>query len=251
MAPRAAPSTPSFAPDEIARFDGLAARWWDAGGPLRPLHRINPLRADFVRRRACRHFGRDANTPHPLSGLTLLDVGCGGGLLSEPMARLGAAVTGIDASKEAIAVARLHAAGEGLVIDYRVGTPESLAGSERRSFDLVLDMEVIEHVPDIGGHLGACATLLAPRGLMILSTINRTLRSLALAKFGAEYVLRWLPAGTHDWSKFVRPSELARHLRGAGLELTELSGMAFDPLTDRWRLAASISVNYFAMAVEG
>ncbi len=236
--------------DEVARFTAIAENWWDAKGEFAPLHKLNPVRIAFIRDRVAAHYGRDPLLgPAPLEGLRLLDIGCGGGLLTEPMARLGAEVTGIDAGEENIAIARLHASQCGLEIDYRCVLPEDLMKEERR-FDVVLNMEVVEHVADLGLFLKASSDLLAPGGVMATSTINRTLKSLALAKIGAEYILRWVPAGTHDWKKFVKPSELAAGLRPNGVDITDLKGMAFAPLKDEWRLSPNLDVNYLAFAVK-
>ena len=236
--------------DEIARFTAMAEEWWDDGGKFRPLHQINPCRVAFIRDRVAAHFGRDQLAAKPLEGLSLLDIGCGGGLLAEPMRRLGALVTGIDAGAKNVRVARLHAGQGGLDIEYRHQLPEDLA-REQASFDVVANMEVIEHVSERDAFFAACCGLVKPGGVMVASTINRTLKSLALAKVGAEYVLRWLPIGTHDWKKFVRPSELARGLREHGAEVTELKGMAYSALQDKWRLADDLDVNYLAFAVKG
>lgn len=184
-----------------------------------------------------------------MSGLTIVDVGCGGGLLTEPMARLGASVTGIDAAEESIRVAELHAREQGLSIDYQAALPEAMA-SEGRAFDVVLNMEVVEHVPDLDAFLAACAALMRPGGVTVVSTINRTLKALALAKIGAEYVLRWLPAGTHDWRKFVRPSELAALLRRHAVTVTDIRGMTYNPLLDLWSLDDDLDVNYLVFAVK-
>ncbi len=235
-------------PEEIARFSALAEAWWDPDGEFKPLHRLNPTRIRFIRDRVARHFRRDPHAPRPLDGLTLLDIGCGGGLLSEPMTRLGARVTGIDAGERIIGVARVHADQLGLDIDYRCGSPEHLSAAGEAPYDVVLNMEVVEHVTDVRLYFSACSKLLKPGGVMILSTINRSLKALALAKIGAEYVLRWLPAGTHDWRKFVRPSELARELRASGVEVVEFKGMSYDPLGGSWRLTDDLSVNYLACA---
>lgn len=234
---------------EIARFAAQASAWWDADGAFRPLHRINPVRLRFARDHIVRHFGRDAERPRPLRGLDVIDIGCGGGLLCEPMRRLGATVTGIDGADENILVAQAHARDVGLDIAYEVAVPETLA-AEGRAYDVVLNMEVVEHVADVDAFLAATAALLKPGGAMVLSTINRTLRSLALAKVAAEYVLRWVPAGTHDWRRFVRPSELARGLRGGGVEIVELAGLVYRPLSGEWRIGRDVAVNYLAFALK-
>ena len=239
----------SALPDEVARFAALAGAWWDEDGPFRPLHRINPVRLSYVRDRLCGHFGRDPRSTASLRGLGILDIGCGGGLLCEPLARLGARVTGIDAAAESVAAAAEHAAGSNLAIEYLAATPESLAASGR-CFDVVISMEVVEHVDDVAEFLAACDGLLRPGGVMLLSTLNRTLKSLALAKVGAEYVLGWVPRGTHDWRRFVRPSELARGLRRRGLAMTDMRGMSYEPAGGDWRLSDDLSVNYLAMAIK-
>ncbi|MEK9672482.1 MAG: bifunctional 2-polyprenyl-6-hydroxyphenol methylase/3-demethylubiquinol 3-O-methyltransferase UbiG [Rhodospirillaceae bacterium] len=244
-----APKTTANA-DEIARFQAIADEWWDARGKFRPLHQINPVRIQFIRDRVCGHLGRDPLADRPLKGLTVLDIGCGGGLLAEPMTRLGARVTAIDAGEKNIAVARLHAEQSGLEIDYRHVLPEDLAGLGK-TFDVVLNMEVIEHVADTDAFLGASAALIKPGGAMVVTTLNRTLKSLAFAKVGAEYILRWLPIGTHDWRKFVRPSELARGLRPHGVDIRDLAGMVYNPLNDRWRISETdLDVNYLAFTVK-
>lgn len=252
--PHAAPRSPetpggSAAPDEVARFAAQAESWWDPDGPFKPLHRLNPTRLAFIRDHIAAHFGRDPLGEKPLKELDLLDVGCGGGLLCEPMSRLGARVFGIDAAPESIAVAGHHARQAGLVIEYRDALPEDLATGKRR-FDVVLNMEVVEHVADLGIFLGACSTLVRPGGVMVLSTINRTVKSLALAKVAAEYVLRWVQPGTHDWRKFVRPSELTRGLDDHGMRVSDLKGMTYSPLSGAWRLGNDLSVNYLAFAVK-
>ena len=231
--------------DEIARFGAMAESWWDPNGDFRPLHRLNPVRLEFIRDHLARHFHRDPLSVKPFEGLSVLDIGCGGGLLCEPMTRLGGRVTGIDASGETITAARAHARQSGLDIEYRHQLPEDLARGKGR-FDVVLNMEVVEHVADLDAFLAASAGLLRPGGAMVVSTINRTLKALALAKIGAEYVLRWLPVGTHDWRKFVRPSELARGLGPGGVEITDLKGMSYNPLADAWRLTGDLAVNYLA-----
>lgn len=235
---------------EVAQFQAIADEWWDAKGKFRPLHRINPLRIAFIRDRVAGHFGLDADKTAPLAGLSLLDIGCGGGLLAEPMARLGAKVTAIDAGERNIAVARLHADQMGLDIDYRHVLPEDLADLGQ-TYDVVLNMEVVEHVADLDAFLAASAGLVRPGGCMVVTTLNRTLKSLALAKIGAEYILRWLPVGTHNWRKFVRPSELAGGLAAHGVALSHLEGMVFNPLSDTWRLdAKDLAVNYLAFCVK-
>jgi 2-polyprenyl-6-hydroxyphenyl methylase/3-demethylubiquinone-9 3-methyltransferase len=235
-------------PEEIARFTAMAEEWWSATGKFRPLHQINPVRIQFIKDNVCRHFGLNADADRPFAGLNMLDVGCGGGLLSEPMARLGAAMTSIDAGEKNIAIAKLHAEQSGLDIEYLNALPEELA-EQGRKFDLVLNMEVIEHVADPELFMAACASVLNDRGCMVLSTMNRNFKSLLLGKFAAEYVLHWLPAGTHDWKKFLKPSELARLVRPHGLEFTALKGMVYNPLKDTWSLSdTDLDVNYLAFA---
>ena len=236
-------------PDEITRFTAMAESWWDPDGEFAPLHRLNPTRIAFIRDHVAGHFGRDPQGRWPLRGLSLLDIGCGGGLLSEPMRRLGARVTGIDAGEENVRIARLHAERGGLEIAYRHILPETLS-EQGRCFDVVLNMEVVEHVADVPAFLEACSKLVEPGGVMVVATINRTLKALALAKVGAEYVLRWLPPGTHDWRKFVRPSELARGLGRHGLRLTDLKGVTYRPLGDVWVLSRDPGVNYLAFAIK-
>jgi 2-polyprenyl-6-hydroxyphenyl methylase/3-demethylubiquinone-9 3-methyltransferase len=234
----------SVDPAEIARFSAQAAEWWDPRGKFAPLHQLNPVRLGFIREQALQRFGRDAKARRPFEGLTLLDIGCGGGLLSEPMARLGFAVTAVDASEEGLGAARAHAAELGLAVDYRCATAEALLAEGAGPFDVVLNMEVIEHVADPGQYLRDTARLIAPGGLMILATLNRTLKSLALAKVGAEYLLRWVPAGTHDWRRFPTPAELRGFLAGAPYAVDGPFGVAFDPLGGRWRRSADADVNY-------
>lgn len=230
-------------PDEIARFAAIADEWWDDTGKFRPLHKLNPVRVQFARDCLAGHFGRDVTMPLPLSGLAVLDAGCGGGLMSEPLCRLGADVTAIDAGDETIEVARNHAERNGLDIRYRRAMPEALA-SEGVSFEAVVSLEVVEHVADMDVFLGALAALVKPGGALVIGTLNRTLKSLALAKIGAEYILRWVPAGTHDWKKFVRPSELANGLRPHGFELRQIKGVVFNPLREEWSLSNNTDVNY-------
>ena len=237
----------SVDPGEIARFSAMAAEWWDTEGKFRPLHKLNPVRLAYIRDRLAARLGRDPLKPQPLAGVRLLDIGCGGGLIAEPMARLGADVVAIDASATNIAVARAHTAESELKIDYGVAAAETLAASGER-FDAVLCLEVIEHVADRPGFLAATAGLVAPGGALVAATLNRTPQAYLLAIVGAEYVLRWLPRGTHDWDKFVRPSELAASLRRAGLEVRDLSGVVYSPLTDAWRLSRDLAVNYMCFA---
>lgn len=234
-------------PQEVEQFSRLAEEWWDPDGKFRPLHRLNPVRLAYIRDRICRRFDRDPEAERPLEGLRIVDIGTGGGLVAEPLARLGAAVTGIDASARNIGIARLHAEGQGLSIDYRCAAAGELAASGAR-FDVVLSLEVLEHVADRGAFVEDCARLMKPEGLLLLATLNRTAKSFLLGKVAAEYVLRWLPAGTHDWRKFVRPSELAADLRRAGLRIADLKGLVYSPLTDRFSLSGDIDVNYMALA---
>ena len=233
---------------EVARFEAIAAEWWDQAGKFRPLHQIGPARLQFVRDQLLGHFKRPAGL-RPLTGLSILDIGCGGGLVSEPLARLGAAVTGIDPGATNIAVAKRHAAGAGLAIDYRSATAETLV-TEARAFDAVVCLEVVEHVPDAAAFVATCAALVRPGGLLVMSTLNRTLKSYALAIIGAEYVLRWLPAGTHDWHRFITPEELARHFASAGLARPTFKGMIYSPFSDAWSLADDLDVNYLAAAAK-
>jgi 2-polyprenyl-6-hydroxyphenyl methylase / 3-demethylubiquinone-9 3-methyltransferase len=235
--------------DEVARFSALAEQWWDANGPLRPLHLLNPVRLGFIRDRAAARFGRDASRPSPLVGLNVVDIGCGGGLVAEPMTRLGAWVVAIDAAADNIGVARRHAEDSGLDIDYRHSSAEDLAAQGAR-FDIVLALEIIEHVADRDLFLRACGELAAPGGMVVVATLNRTLKAWVLAIAGAEYVLGWLPRGTHDWNKFVRPHEIARGLRASGLKLAEVSGVTYAPLSGEWRLSRDTDVNYMALAVK-
>lgn len=239
----------SVNPEEVARFSALAEKWWDPRGEFAPLHKFNPTRLMFIRDEASRRFGRDPNARRPFEGLSLLDIGCGGGLLSEPMSRLGFKVTGADASPRNIGTARAHAEPQGLDIDYRAITAEALAEEGAGPFDVVLNMEVIEHVEDPGEYLRTCARLVKPGGVMIVATLNRTLKALALAKIGAEYVLRWLPPGTHDWSKFLKPEEIRGFLAGEPLDVRGPYGVSYNPLADRWSLSADTDVNYM-MVVE-
>ena len=225
---------PSIDPADVARFSAQAAEWWDARGPFAPLHKFNPARLGFIRRRALERFGRDPKAIRPFEGLTLLDVGCGGGLVAEPMRRMGFDVTALDASAENIGTARAHAGQVGLDIGYRNATVEQLATEGAGPFDVVLTLEVVEHVVDPGAFLRTAAGLVKPGGLMVVATLNRTLKSLALGKIAAEYILRWVPAGTHDWSQFLKPEEIAGMLEGTGLAVEGPFGLTYDLLNDRW-----------------
>lgn len=227
----------SIDPAEVAKFEAMAAEWWDPAGKFKPLHMLNPVRLDYIRQSAALAFQRDLGAPQMLKGLRLLDIGCGGGLLSEPMARMGAKVLGADAAPRNIGTASAHAAQMGLKIDYRCTTAEALAAKGAR-FDVVLAMEIIEHVADPGAFVATCAELLAPGGLFICSTLNRTAKSFALAIIGAEWVMRWLPKGTHEWQKFITPAELAAMTRSAGLAVEDQQGMVFHPLSWSWSLSA-------------
>ncbi len=229
--------------DEVARFAALADDWWNPRGKMAPLHKFNPVRLGFIRDQACAEFRRDAKTLDCLQGLTFLDVGCGGGIVAEPLARLGGRVTGIDPAEENIEAAKLHAEKSGLTIDYRATTVEALAKTGA-AFDVVIASEVVEHVADLDFFVGRSAALVKPGGLMIVTTINRTLKSFALAIVGAEYILRWLPVGTHRWEKLVTPDELEAALKAGGLEVVEESGIMYDPFRDEWRASDDMDVNY-------
>ena len=231
---------------EVAKFSKLSAEWWDPNGKMAPLHKINPLRLGYIRDAACRKFERNLRSLNCLGGLRVLDIGCGAGLLCEPLSRLGAQVIGIDPSTSNIAAAKLHADKGHLSIDYRCTTVEEVDPRER--FDIVLAMEVVEHVTDVGVFLNRCAAMLKPNGLMVVSTLNRNWKSFALAIVGAEYVLRWLPRGTHQWDKFVTPDELAQHLAHNRLTITEQAGVVYNPLADRWSISSDMDVNYMVVA---
>lgn len=237
----------SIDPAEIAKFSAMADAWWDPAGKFAPLHKFNPVRLAYIRETAAAHFGRDAKSLKPFEGLKLLDIGCGGGLLSEPMARLGFSVLGVDAAEKNVKTAAAHSAGQNLDLSYRCTTAEQLALEDAR-FDVILNMEVVEHVADLHEYLGACAQLIAPGGIMFVATINKTLKSLALAKIGAEYVLGWVPKGTHDWNRFVAPALLRAILEDDGLKILKTQGVAFDPLSWNWRLSNDIDVNYMMVA---
>jgi 2-polyprenyl-6-hydroxyphenyl methylase/3-demethylubiquinone-9 3-methyltransferase len=241
------PKVDTVDPAEVARFSAMAAEWWDPAGKFRPLHKFNPTRLAFVKDRAAARFGRDVKAMRPFEGLRFLDIGCGGGLLTEPMCRLGATMVGADASEKNIATAAVHAAEQGLGIDYRATTAEALAEAGER-FDVILNMEVIEHVADRDAFLDCCARMLKPGGIMFVATLNRTLKALGLAVIGAEYILGWLPRGTHDWSKFVTPDEMKSGLADAGLDVAEIAGVAYNPLLDTWSLSRDTGVNYMMLA---
>lgn len=242
------PAASSIDPAEVAKFEAMAAEWWDLNGKFRPLHLMNPVRLDHVLDQIATEFARDRRGLRPLKGLRVLDIGCGGGLMSEPLARLGAQVTGADAAEGNIAVAQVHAQAQGLKIDYRATTAEALM-AQGEQFDVVMALEIVEHVADPAAFVATCAGLARPGGLVIASTLNRTARSFGAAILGAEWVMRWLPRGTHDWRRFLTPDELAAMMAAAGLVVVDRAGMVFDPL--RWSFALSredLSVNYLMTA---
>jgi 2-polyprenyl-6-hydroxyphenyl methylase/3-demethylubiquinone-9 3-methyltransferase len=233
--------------EEVDKFGRLAEEWWDPTGKFRPIHKFNPVRLAYIREHALSHFGKDGGIRQPLTGLTVLDIGCGGGLLAEPLARLGARLVGIDAADRNIAVARLHAEQSGLAIDYRATTAEALLAAGEQ-FDIVLNMEVVEHVDNVSLYMQSCAALVAPGGLLFTATLNRTLRARALAIFAAENVLRWLPRGTHDFEKFLTPAEIRALLTRNGLHIADETGVVYRPLADEWRLSADMGINYMVLA---
>lgn len=234
----------SIDPDEIAKFEAMAAEWWDPSGKFKPLHMMNPVRLDYVTRQIAAEFARDLRQSRPFDGLRILDIGCGGGLISEPMARLGASVTGADAAPTNISVASLHAEQQGVAIDYRATTAEALLDEGLR-FDVVLALEIVEHVADPAAFIQTCHDLLRPGGVLILSTLNRTVRSFGMAIIGAEWIMRWLPKGTHEWDRFITPDELSQMTTGAGLTELDRRGMIFNPVTWRWSLSnRDLAVNY-------
>jgi 2-polyprenyl-6-hydroxyphenyl methylase/3-demethylubiquinone-9 3-methyltransferase len=232
---------------EVDRFSRMAAEWWDPKGKFKPLHKFNPVRLAYIRDRVAERFGRDPHSSRPFDGLRFLDIGCGGGLLCEPMARLGATVVGADASETNIEVAKLHAAQSGVSIDYRATTAEDLADAGEQ-FDVILNMEVVEHVADVPLYMSKCAQMVKPGGIMFVATINRTLKALGLAIVGAEYVLRWLPRGTHQYERLVRPDELERALAESGMTITDRTGVSYNPLADRWQKSRDLDVNYMVLA---
>jgi 2-polyprenyl-6-hydroxyphenyl methylase / 3-demethylubiquinone-9 3-methyltransferase len=246
-APHPEAGTSTIDAGEISKFARMAEEWWDPAGKFRPLHRINPLRLAYIRDHALAHFGLDGANRTPFAGLNVLDIGCGGGLLSEPLARLGAAVTGIDAGEKNIGIAKAHAAQSGVEVDYRAMTAEALLASGAR-FDIVLNMEVVEHVDNVPLYMASCAGLVAPGGLLFTSTINRTPRAWALAIVAAENVLRWLPRGTHEYRRFLTPDEIGALNRRNGLVERNRSGVVFHPIADEWRLSRDLGVNYMVVA---
>ena len=234
-------------PNELAKFSSLAAEWWNPKGKFGVLHKFNPVRLEWIRHHVIQHFGRDSTSLKPCEGLRFLDIGCGGGLLSEPMARLGAEVVGVDPSEKNIKTASVHAHEQGLAIDYRAATAESL-NEAGETFDVILNMEVVEHVASVPLFMEACANMVKPGGLMFVATINRTLKAYALAIIGAEYVLQWLPKGTHDYDKLVKPEELKHPLGLHGMQILDTSGVVYNPLRDRWQPSNDTSVNYMLVA---
>jgi 2-polyprenyl-6-hydroxyphenyl methylase/3-demethylubiquinone-9 3-methyltransferase len=241
------PTTSTVDDAEVARFSAMAGEWWDPRGKMAPLHKFNPVRIGYIRDRAAEHFDRDAKKLDSLKGLRILDIGCGGGILCEPLARLGAEMVGVDPSDANIATAQAHAEQSELAIDYRCSTAEELV-EQREQFDLVLAMEVVEHVADVPLFVASCASLVRPGGLMIAATLNRTLKSFALAIVGAEYILRWLPVGTHRWDKFVTPNELELAMEKSGLSFVHEQGVIYNLIADRWQLSSDLDVNYMMTA---
>ena len=248
MSDPAAALASTSSPEEVARFTAMAESWWNPDGKFKPLHRFNPVRLGYMRRVLGTHFNRDTDQLAPFDGISLLDIGCGGGLLSEPLARMGFAVTGIDAGDKNIGVARTHAQQTGTPIDYRVGGPETLDGTQ---YDVVISMEVIEHVPDPASFIAQAAARLKPGGVFVGATMNRTAKAYALAIVGAEYILGWLPPGTHDWKKFVRPSEFAGWLSQTGIATSDLVGAAYNLVSGEWHESPSLDVNYLILGVKG
>ena len=251
-------SSISVDPAEMASFARMAEDWWNPEGMFKPLHNMNGARLELIIKTVCSHFGRDADTTtdtetdisQPLSGLRLLDIGCGGGLLCEPMRRLGAQVTGVDALEKNLKTAQTHAAQSGLDIDYRHGTIEQMVAAQEQRFDIVLNMEVIEHVVNPKDFMRDCAHMIKPDGIMLCSTINRSFKAFAFAIVGAEYILRWLPRGTHQYEKFIKPNELSRYMQSAGLQITEQIGMSLNPVNNVWRYSGDKSINYITIGVK-
>lgn len=232
---------------EVDRFSAMAAEWWSPTGKFKPLHKFNPVRLAYIRDRAAENFSRSPKSAKPLEGLRVLDIGCGGGLLSEPVARMGAEVVGADPSEKNIGIASTHAKASGVAVDYRAVTAEQLAEAGE-TFDIVLNMEVVEHVADVELFMNTCASMVRPGGLMFVATINRTMKAAALAIFAAEKVLRWLPRGTHQYEKLVRPEELEKPLAASGLEIVDRTGVFFNPLANQWNLSKDMDVNYMLLA---
>lgn len=246
MTPSNIPHT-SIDISEIQRFSKISSQWWDENGPFKPLHHLNPTRLQYIRDCLISHFQRQPSTDMPLKGLSILDIGCGGGLVAEPLTRLGASVTGIDASEQAIEVAKAHASMMDLAITYECLSAEDLMATGQ-TFDVVLALEIVEHVADVPGFLETCTKLVAPNGALILSTLNRTWKAYAVAIVGAEYIMGLLPKGTHDWHKFLSPAELASHLRPFGFSFIDLKGMSYSPFKDQWQLSRDLDVNYLGYA---
>lgn len=235
---------------DLQQFEALGEKWWDESGPMKPLHKLNPTRLDYLRRMACAHFKLDDRKIGALTGISALDIGCGGGLVTEPLCRMGAAVTGVDAGPENIRIAKAHGKAEGLTINYQATTAEALADAGKQ-YDLVTALEIVEHVADVPLFLQSCAALVKPGGMLIVSTLNRTPKSFMLGIVAAEYILRWLPTGTHNWKKFLKPSEIATPLTAAGLKVTDVRGLIYNPLTRQFSLSADdLDVNYFLTAVK-
>jgi len=232
---------------EVDRFSAMAAEWWSPTGKFKPLHKFNPVRLAYIRDKAAENFSRNPKSAKPLEGLRVLDIGCGGGLLSEPVARMGAEVVGADPSEKNIGIASTHAKASGVAVDYRAVTAEQLAEAGE-TFDIVLNMEVVEHVADVELFMNTCASMVRPGGLMFVATINRTMKAAALAIFAAENVLRWLPRGTHQYEKLVRPEELEKPLAASGLEIVDRTGVFFNPLANQWNLSKDMDVNYMLLA---
>lgn len=235
---------------DVARFSAMAAEWWDPTGKFKPLHKFNPVRLEYIKEKVCENFGRDVKDPKAFKGLRILDIGCGGGLLSEPMARLGANVVGADASEVNIEIAKLHAEQSGLDIDYRATTSEALEAAGEK-FDIILNMEVVEHVADVNLFMTSCAKMVKPEGLMFVATINRTMKAKALAIFMAENVLRWLPKGTHEYEKLVRPEEIEAPIAAESMEIIDQTGVFYNVLQDRWNKSRDMDVNYMVLARKG
>jgi len=240
-------TTTTINEEEVAHFTAMAEEWWDPSGKFKPLHKFNPVRLAYIRAEILDHFKLDGTKRHPFKGLKILDIGCGGGLLCEPMTRLGATVTGADASEKNIRIAAAHAEQTGLEIDYRATTSETMAAAGEQ-FDIVLNMEVVEHVADVPLYLKSCAELVKPGGLMFVATINRTAKAFALAIVGAEYVLRWMPKGTHSYSKFLTPEEISSQLKRHNMSIKDKTGVTYSPLRDQWRKSRDMSVNYMLLA---